>query len=126
MNETERKTNDPITHETGEDPGSEFLKRIVIKVRKDKTIFIKFDTSNGGDQINPVEYNRFKREMDIAFRSYLGKASRFNAQKQREETLRRMEEEEKALQSQKLKEAKKDLVDAEKKVQSLTGDLQKV
>src|SRR5437762_7382436 len=112
MNETERKIDQPITHESGEDPGSDFLKRIVLKLRKDGKLFIKFDTSNGGEQLNPVEYNRFKKILDIEFRTYLGKASRFNAQKQREETMRRMEEEEKDLQAKKLKEANAQLAEA--------------
>jgi hypothetical protein len=68
----------------GDDPGSDFIKRIVIKLRKDRTIFVKLDTAPGIDTINLVELNTFMRHLHVAFRGYLGEMYRRNAAKERE------------------------------------------
>lgn len=63
----------------GDDPGSDYEKRIVIKQRKDRTVFVKLDTSPTADAINPVELNLFMRHLQAAFRGYAGEAYRRNA-----------------------------------------------
>jgi hypothetical protein len=76
-----------MANENDIDPGTDYLKRVVIKMRKDKSIFIKIDPPDGLDVVTAPDIKRIYLHLISKFNGYAGEAKRTNARKAKEQEI---------------------------------------